>query len=138
MAAPRRGKRIQPGESMLLAAPGRDGWLPGRQAPGPPPGPGAGQVTDPRWTPGPRPVPDPRSYRNLRGCPDLPGRPDPRGRPARALGVAGRSRGDGAGWPGAGYRRCVRRLPGAIRIRPDGRRHHGPGHGADDATADSG
>lgn len=53
--------------------------------------------------------------------------------------AAGRSHGDGAGRPGAGYRRGVRHLPGANRIRhPDGRRHRGPVHRADSAAPGGG
>jgi len=59
MASPRRRKRIQYGESLLLGAPDHDGWHPDRQAPGA------------------RPAPDPRSYRDLRGY------PGPRGHPVR-------------------------------------------------------
>ncbi len=61
-------------------------------------------------------------------------------RPVRRLDAAGCSRGDGAGQPGAGYRRGVRRLPGAVRIRPhpNGRRHYGPVHGADNAAPGGG
>ncbi|MGO8889910.1 MAG: class F sortase [Streptosporangiaceae bacterium] len=66
MAAPRRGKRTQHGESLLLGGPRHDGWPPDRQAP------------EPRQAPGPRQAPD------LRWPPrDLRGHPGPRGRPVR-------------------------------------------------------
>jgi hypothetical protein len=54
MASPRRGKRVQHGESLLLGGPRRDGWQPDRRAPGARQAPGARRYDDLRGYPGPR------------------------------------------------------------------------------------
>ena len=101
MASPRRGKRTQQRESLLLGVPRHDGWPPGWQAPDPlharnprqgqgaPQARGTAQAPDARQAPdrrqsqGARQVTDPRRPRDLRGY------PGPRERPVRRPGRPG-------------------------------------------------
>ena len=129
MAAPRRGKRVQarrePAARGQATTAGHPADRP-RVRPRAWRGPGDGPALDSQahvqfrtraGTANLRGYQDVRPVPEVRSHPNLCGPPGTRAGAQSAAHAAGRPRGDDAGWPGAGYRRGVRRLPGAIRIR---------------------